>query len=324
MTSLIHITDCDHESLEIEFTRLEQEGMTATLHQCKTGEEVVAACQEARVLLNQYAPLTAEVLKQLPNLELVVRYGVGVNNIDVSAATELGIQIVNVPDYGTHEVADHALAFMLALTRKIVPMNTQVQNGKWDYQQSIPIYRLQQQTVGVIGMGRIGSAFAEKVHGLGCTVIAYDPKGRRTHSPEFVKFVELDELLAKSDIISIHCPSDTAYHLIGEDALRQMKSSAYLINVSRGGIICEEALHKVIQEGRLAGAALDVSETEPLSVTSPLRNYENVLITPHMAWYSEHSANELKQKVVNEAIIYLKEQRVTYPINYINKGEYSK
>lgn len=172
----IIITDCDHENIEMEKEILNKEAVSFELKQCKTENDLIEQCQDASVFINQYAPITRKALENLHNLKMVVRYGVGVNTIDVDAATKHDVQICNVPDYGVNEVADHALAMMLNFTRKIGMMNKTVHAGQWEYQKSIPLYRHSEMTVGVIGIGRIGSSFARKVHALGCKVIGYDNK----------------------------------------------------------------------------------------------------------------------------------------------------
>lgn len=315
------ITDCDHENINIERDVLNNAGLDFELLQCKTEDDLINNCKGANAFINQYAPITERVLKELPSLKFVVRYGVGVNNVDIEAATKYGVQVCNVPDYGMNEVADQALALMLALTRKVVLMNEYTKAGDWDYSKSIPVFRHGVQTVGVIGLGRIGSAFANRVHALGCRVIGYDVAYNENSKkfPDFVEFVTLEELIKTSDIISIHCPLDNARNLIDEEQLRLMKPTAYLINVSRGGIINEEALNKALTEKWIAGAGIDVVDKEPLAKDSPLFKHKNLLITPHMAWYSEESAKELKRKVAEETVRFAKGEEVHYPINRLVK-----
>lgn len=314
------ISDCDHQDIEIERKIFSENNIFLELQQNLTEEDVIQNCQETSVIINQYAPFTEKVLSQLPHLKLVVRYGVGVNNIDLAAATKYGVQICNVPDYGTHEVADHALALMLTLTRKITKMTQLVKEGVWDYQESIPIYRHSEQVVGIVGAGRIGSVFARKVHALGCKVIAYDisAKSKKHDSTlSFIEFVDFEQLITQADIVSIHCPSDQAYHLFDESVFAKMKSTSYLINVSRGGIVDEAALYEALASKEIAGAALDVTEKEPISSTSPLLALEQFICTPHMAWYSEQAAQELKRKVAEEAVRYVKHEKLHYPVNKI-------
>ncbi len=203
----IMYTDTDHPSLDIERGVFEKAGMTFTVTQCKTEDDIIANCKDADILINQYAPITARVMDNLPNFKLVVRYGVGVDNVDVKAAVDRGITVCNIPDYGTNEVADQALALMMALVRKVVYMNRYTKEEGWDCTKAFPIQRLSTLTVGILGFGRIGKAFAARVHALGCKIIACDhhlnpgeiaPCG-------YVTGVTMDELIEQSDVISIHC-----------------------------------------------------------------------------------------------------------------------
>ncbi|MEG0471840.1 MAG: C-terminal binding protein [Solibacillus sp.] len=315
------ITDCDHSNIDIESAIFKDLNVDFELQQNKTAADLIKNCQQATVVINQYAPFNEEVLSSLPNLKVIIRYGVGFNNIDLNAATKYGVQVCNVPDYGTHEVADHALAMMLALTRKITIMDRLVKDGKWDYQASVPIYRHSEQTIGIVGVGRIGSAFALKVKALGMKVIAFDTSAeKKMQSDEyaFIQFVSFDELVKQSDVISIHCPSDQAMNLFNKSVFTKMKNSAYVINVSRGGIIDEEALYNALVTKEIAGAALDVAVKEPIDQASPLLTLDQFICTPHMAWYSEQAAQELKRKVAEEAVRYVQGQSLHYPVNKLN------
>ncbi|QCR33516.1 C-terminal binding protein [Lysinibacillus sp. SGAir0095] len=314
------ISDCDHADIEIEQSVFKENNILLELQQNQTEDDLIQNAKEAAVIINQYAPFTERVFAGLPNLKLIVRYGVGVNNIDLQAATKHGVQVCNVPDYGTHEVADHALALMLALTRKITKMDRLVKADEWDYQASIPIYRHSEQVVGIVGVGRIGSEFAKKVQALGCKVIAYDiSAGQKSYdsSLSFIEFVDFEQLITQADIISIHCPSDQAIHLFDEAVFEKMKPTSYLINVSRGGIIDEEALYEALVSNQIAGAALDVAVKEPIDSQAPLLTLEQFICTPHMAWYSEQAAKELKRKVAEEAVRYVKKEALHYPVNKI-------
>jgi len=295
------VADCDHESIDIERSVLHDVCADLPWLHCRTEDEVVAQCADAVGLLVQYAPMTRGVLSRLPKLRWIVRYGVGVDSIDLAAAAEKGIIVSNVPDYGTDEVSDHALALLLALTRRIVAANRSVRDGVWDYSALRPVHRLRTLTLGIVGLGRIGTALAAKAQALGLTIIASDPYRATDGIPASVRMVDLSELLTVSDLVSVHCPltGETA-HLLGEAAIRRMKRSACLVNTARGRIVDEEALDRALSEGRLAGAALDVFGREPVSPDHPLLRHENFLCTPHMAWYSEESALELKRKAAEE------------------------
>ena len=314
----IVVSDCDHESMRVEERLFAESGLSYTHLACRTEDEVIDQCRGAGIVMNQYAPFTERVLAALsPTLKLIVRYGVGVDNVDLEAATRHGVQVCNVPDYGMHEVSDHALGLMLALVRKLPLMTELNRRGVWDYRRSIPVRRIGVLTVGIVGVGRIGGVFARKVSALGCRVIGTDPRYPdlvREH-PE-VSFVSFDTLLAESDVISIHCPltADTR-NLFGADALARMKPTAFLINTARGGIIDEAALADALAQGAVGGAAIDAVAREPLAPDSPLLSHANCLVTPHMAWYSEEAAEELNRKVAEEAIRFAKGGAVRYPVN---------
>lgn len=317
----IYITDCDHENLKQEESVFAAAGIHAVLLQCKTEDELIGQCAQADILLNQYAPITRRVMENLPRLKYVVRYGVGTDNIDVAAAEELGIQVGNVPDYGMNEVADHAITCMLALIRKLPQMNDQTKGGKWDYTTSIPVHRLGEMTVGVIGLGRIGRNFARKASAMGMHVLGYDPyyTPNAKDGMDFITPVSEEQLLRGSDVVSIHCPLNNSRGMLERTAMEMMKPGAYLINVARGGIVDEEALDWALTSGHLAGAALDCMAKEPAPADYPLFRHKNLIATPHMAWYSEEAAQELKRKIAEEAVRFARGKKIHYPVNHPEK-----
>lgn len=322
----IVICDLDHENVETERAVFDKAGFDFDWLHCKTQEEVIENCKEAEVLLNQYVKMDRKIFEALPNLKCVVRYGVGVDNINLADADEFGIQACNVPDYGTCEVADQALAMMMCLTRKVAFANSLIRKGIWDYRREIPIYRMREMTVGIYGIGRIGSEFAKRVYAMGCKVIAYDVEAgnKKRTFPEFVEFVSKEELIAQSDIISIHCPLTVdSYHAFSRDQFKAMKNSAFLVNVARGGIIDEVALEWALANKEIAGAALDVVENEPLTVDNPLLKHDNFIVSPHTAWYSEESAEELNRKVAEEAVRFINHEPVHYPVNLNQKEKWT-
>ena len=315
---LVAITDCDHDNMDVETKVLKDNGLVAEWFNCKTEEDLIRDCKGYRSLINQYAKFTEKVFAALaPELKVIVRYGVGVDNIDLAAATKHGVKVCNVPDYGMYEVADQAIAMMMALVRKIIFNNENVKNNIWSYQKAIPIHRLSTQTVGVIGVGRIGTAFAERAKAFGLKVIASDDSAKNEKRvKDFIEMVDLDTLLEKSDIISVHCPLDNNRDLIAAEQFKKMKDSAYIINVSRGGIINEQDLYDALKSGKLAGAACDVFSPEPISKDNPLLTLDNFLASPHIAWYSEESSVELERKVAEEAARGALDQPV---LNVVNK-----
>lgn len=310
------VADCDHESIDIERKVLADLSSNIPWLACKTEDAVIEQCANAEALIIMYAPLTRRVMQHLKRCKIIARYGVGVDTIDLKAAAELGIIASNVPDYGTQEVSDHALAMMLALSRKIGIANALVKQGIWDFRQVRPIHRHQLQTVGVIGIGRIGGAMAHKTHAMGMKVIAYDPYIPRERVPDYVTMVGFDELMRQSDIVSVHCPlTDETRFMVDEKMLGMMKPSAYLINTARGNIVNEAALEKMLAGDRLAGAAMDVLSVEPGPPTHPLFKYDNFICTPHMAWHSTESAQELKRKAAEEVRRVLRGEAPLYQVN---------
>ncbi len=302
----IVITDCDHANINEEEAVFKKAGVTYKLVQSTTEDELIENCKGALACCNQYARFTEKVFAALPDLKMVVRYGVGVDNVDLAAATRHGVQICNIPDYGTFEVADQALALMMAVTRKVPQANAQVHSGKWDYAEMIPVHRLSTLTVGVIGLGRIGQAFAKRVHALDCKVIGYDVETAHVEANrdlDYIRLVGLDELLAKSDIISLHCGLDANNaKMMNKAAFAKMKKGAMLINVARGGLVDEADLAEALKSGQLAAAGPDVTIKEPLPMDNPLRGAPNLIISPHMAWYSVDAASDLKTKCAEEAV----------------------
>ncbi len=314
------ICDLDHKEITQELEVLESVGLDTKWLHCKTQQEVIEQCKGAVVLLNQYVRMDKVIFEALPSVKCIVRYGVGYDNVNIEDATAYGVQVCTVPDYGTGEVADHALAHMMNLVRKINLQNNLIRNGVWDYKKSIPVFRLKEATIGIFGVGRIGSSFAEKVRPLCKEVIAYDKEyGKADRKfPDFVKFVSFEELLRRSDIISVHSPlTKDTHHVFNERTISMMKPTAYLVNVSRGGIVDEEALYQALKDKKIAGAALDVVEKEPLPKDSPLLQFDHFSISPHSAWYSEQSALDMKRKVAEEAVRFLSGEPVKSPVNKV-------
>ena len=313
---VVIVADCDHQSIDIEKAVLADVCPDLPWLKCRTEDELIAQCADGEGIIIMYAPMTRRVMQTLKHCKIIARYGVGVDSIDLQAAADLGIIVSNVPDYGTHEVSDHALAMMLCLTRKVAMASSLVKAGQWDFRLMHPIHRHQVQTIGIIGLGRIGGAMAHKTHALGMKVIAHDPLVKASRVPDYVTLVSLEELLAQSDVVSVHCPlSESTRNLLDEQKLGLMKPSAYLINTARGSIVDEVALEKMLAEKRLAGAALDVLSCEPGTTDHPLFKYENFLCTPHMAWHSEESAKELKRKAAEEVKRVLRGEAPLYQVN---------
>lgn len=312
----VYITDCDHDSMSIEKDVFSNSGVDIEILNVKKAEDVISQCHDAEVLLTQYADISEKVLNSLKKLKAVIRYGVGYNNIDVVAATKLGIIVCNVPDYGTNEVADHALTLLLMLSRKVVQVNNDMKKGIWNYEVAIPIFRLQEQVAGIIGLGRIGLSLAKKLNAIGLTIIGFDPFKKHNDLPDYIKLVSFEELLKQSDLISINSPLlKETNHLINEYAFSIMKSNCFIVNTARGGIIDENALLNALIDKKIAGAALDVFEKEPAKLDSKLLALDNFIATPHIAWYSEQAQRDLKRKAAQEALSLARGNKPQYQVN---------
>jgi len=289
------ITDCDHGSIEEEKEEFGQVGAKLVLAQAQEENHLIQACREADGLLNQYALLTRRVLENLPKCKVISRYGVGVDSVDLKAATDLGIIVANVPDYCIDEVADQTVSMILALIRKMAFFDQKVKSGQWDFRLGIPINRTRGKTLGLIGCGKIGMEVAKRISSFGIKVIAFDPYIGKT--PEVIELKDIDSVLKESDIISIHCPlNDSTRHIIGEPEFEKMERKPLLINTSRGAIVDEKALINALKQGHISGAGLDVLEKEPPDSQNPLLKMENVVLSPHLGFYSEESISELKQR----------------------------
>jgi D-3-phosphoglycerate dehydrogenase / 2-oxoglutarate reductase len=317
MGFIVAITDYVFPSLEPEHAVLEPLGVELRSQQCRSEEEIITLAQDADAVLNCYAKMTARVIEKLNRCKIIARYGIGVDNVDLAAANKARILVTNVPDYCVDEVSDHALALMLALARKIVSADNAVKGGAWNVTAHAEIRRLRGQTLGLLGFGQIAKVVALKVQPLGMKVLVYDPYLDAVliahHGAEAAS---LDRLLAEADVISIHVPlSPETRNLIGQRELAHMKPSTFLINTSRGGIVDEQALAVALKEGRLGGAALDVLSAEPPPLDHPLRQAPNMILTPHLAFYSRESVIELQTKAAEEVARALKGEPPRSPVN---------
>jgi len=289
------ITDCDHGSIEEEKEEFGRMGAELILAQVQEEKDLTRACREADGLLNQYALLTRRVLENLPKCKVVSRYGVGVDSVDLRAATDLGMIVANVPDYCIDEVANQTLSMILALIRKMAFFDQKVKSGHWDFRLGIPIYRTKGKTLGLIGCGKIGLEVAKRISSFDVKVIAFDPYIEK--APGGIELKDFDTVLKESDFIAIHCPlNGSTHHLIGEREFGKMEKKPLLINTSRGPIIDEKALIQALEQGLIAGAGLDVLEKEPPDSKNPLLKMENVILSPHIGFYSEESISELKRR----------------------------
>ncbi|WP_422124417.1 C-terminal binding protein [Planococcus sp. X10-3] len=311
------VTDYEYSTFAPEEAVLDKLGIKLTFEQCKTEEDVIAACKDADALINQYAPITRNVIEQLDNCKVISRYGVGFNTIDVDAATEKGIIVGNVTDYCLDEVSNHAMALLLSLARKVTLLNDAVKNGNWDFKVAVPIYRLQGKTLGLVGFGNIPQTVARKAKAFDLNVIAYDPfVAPEVAAAQGVQLVTLDELCERSDYLSVHVPLNAHTEgMISRKEFAMMKKEAFIINTARGPIIDEQALIEALQAGEIAGAGLDVLETEPIAADNPLLAMNNVILNPHSAFYSVEAETELKRKTAENVADVLSGYYPTYLVN---------
>lgn len=313
----IVVTDCDHPLVDVEREVVTAAGGTLVLNQTLLADEVIAGAQGADGLIVQYAKITREVMAALPEVKVISRYGVGVDTVDIDAATELGVAVCNVPDYGTEAVSDHAIALILGVIRGLGILDRNNRRGVHDLGPALPIRQFSTQTVGVLGCGRIGSATARKAAALGFRVLVHDIRFADGEVPsQGWTVVSRDQLLADSDIITVHTPLDAAtHHLIDFDAFAAMRRGAILVNTARGGVVDSDALVNALETGQLHGAGIDVLEEEPLAADHPLARFDNVILTPHAAFYTEESYIELKRRTAENAVDVVLGQR---PRNILN------
>jgi D-3-phosphoglycerate dehydrogenase len=282
----------------------------------KTPEAILKVAGEADAVLVTYAKITGDMIQQMPKVRVISRFGIGVDNVDIEAATKKGIVVTKVPDYCIDEVSDHAMALLLAAVRKIPFSNKQVHAGTWKMPEVVPIKRLRGSVLGLVGFGRIPQLVAPKAKPFGFRVVAYDPfVPAEVFTNAGVEGVSLDELLRISDIVSIHSPlTPETKGLFNAESLKKMKKGSYIVNTARGPIIDEAAMAAALDSGHIAGAALDVMTTEP-PTGSPLLGRENVIITPHTSFYSDESLVELQTKAAQEVVNVLSGKPARNPVN---------
>jgi D-3-phosphoglycerate dehydrogenase len=316
--ALVAVTDHVFPDLDQERRLLADAG-----HELRFGtnaasvEEVREAVDGADAVLNCYAPMPAEVIRELDRCVVIARYGIGVDTIDLEEATAKGIVVTNVPDYCIDEVSDHALALLMSLARGVTLLDRRVRSGSWTPSDARPIHRLRGRTLGLVGFGRIARALAAKATPLGFRVITTDPFVPEEAVREAgAEPVTLEELLASADVVSIHAPlTADSRHLIGAPQLAMMKPDAILINTSRGPLVDLDALRDSLVDERLGGAGLDVLEEEPPAADDPLLHRDDVIVTPHAAFYSEESLEELQRKAVEQVIEALAGRTPPYAVN---------
>jgi D-3-phosphoglycerate dehydrogenase / 2-oxoglutarate reductase len=309
------ITDFDYEDVDVERRILEGGGLEVAAAQCRTEEDVIEAGRGASALLTQYAPITARVMDELPELRFVGRYGVGYDVVDVEAARERGVWVANVPDYGTEEVAAHALSMAFALLRHLPLYDRGVRDGRWHPHSTGPLCRLKNLTLGVVGLGRIGGTFARRASPWFGRTLGCDPYLGEDAWPEGVERASLEEVFSESLLVSLHAPlTDETRGLVDRGLLERMPEGGYLVNTARGGMVVVDDLLWALEDGPLAGAALDVLPQEPPPAGHPLLGNPNVILTPHAAYYSLEAEEEARTKAARNVVAWAQEGRPLYPV----------
>ena len=314
---VIAVTDSVFPSLDPAKAALARLNPTYRMAKSVNADDIVAVARDADAVLVTYAKLTREVLTQFTRCKAIGRFGLGVDNIDLVAAKEKGMAVNYVPDYCIREVSDHAMALLLALIRKIPLSNKLVQSGRWEMPAVVPIRRIEGTVLGLVGFGHIPRLVAPKAQAFGIRVIASDPYAKpEVFKTAGVESVDFDTLLQSSDYVSVHAPLLPATRgMMNAAAFAEMKKGAYIVNTARGPLIDEPALIAALDSGQIGGAGLDVVASEPLAKDSPLLGRDNVIISPHTAFYSIEALNELQTKCATDVARVLSGEKAIYPIS---------
>jgi D-3-phosphoglycerate dehydrogenase len=321
------ITDFDYGDVSIETDILEKAGAEVITLQAKSEQDLFDVAQDCAAMINQYARVGFDTISRMEKCQVIARYGIGVDIVDVVAATKKGILVTNVQDYCTEEVADHAIALWLTLARKIIYYDKAVRNGVWSWQSGRPVHRLRGQTMGIVSFGKIGQAITNRAKAFGLDLIVYDPY----IEPAVVKaagakLVSKAELVSKSDVIMMQVPmgADTR-HFLSTEEFACMKPNTLIINTGRGPTVDNQALYTALSEGLIAGAGLDDPEEEPAKLANwspennPIFTLPNVIVTPHAAYYSEESIMTARATAASEVARVLTGEKPHYPVNSISR-----
>lgn len=299
----IVVTDHEFADLAVERSVLDAAGLPLRSAGTRDPDELAEQAAGATGLLVQYATIDGDLLDRLPEVRIVVRYGVGLDNVDLDAASARDVAVCNVLDYGTEEVAAHTAALLLATARRLGQHDRDVRAGGWDYRRAGAVPRLSTLTLGLVGLGRIGRLVAERVGMWFGEVIATDPFAPDEGWPADIERVQLDEVFERADALSLHLPlSEDTADLVDAERLERMPEGAILVNTSRGGLVDSAALCRALDDGRLRGAGLDVLPSEPPAPDDPIRTHPSVLLSPHVAWYSEQAETDLRRTAAEQLV----------------------
>jgi len=312
------VTDYTFPSLEIEESILKSQGHDLTGCQAKSVESLIPAVADADAVITQFAPVTAEVIAAMQKARVIVRYGIGVDNVDLVAARSAGIPVCNVPDYCIDEVADHTLAFILSVTRQVVPNALHIRDGKWGLATPLDRLRtLRDQTVGIVGFGRIGREVASRLKAFKARCLVFDPMvPSEAIQAAGCEAVTLEELLTSADIVTLHCPSTAQTRkLIAAGSIARMKPGAIVVNLARGDLIDTAALIAALESGHISSAALDVCDPEPIPADSPLRKMPQVVCASHIASASPKAVRTLRETAAAIAAAALRGEKLPNVVN---------
>ena len=305
----VAVTDYIEDNLDWEAKQLAARGIELAVHQLKFKPEAEVAAQlaGADAIVVNMVKITDSLLAKLPKCRLIIRHGIGYDNVDVAACTKHGIHFAYQPDYCKEDVAEHAIALIFACARKVVwsrkTLDDASRTGQWDFSGLFPIYRMDGKTLGIVGVGRIGSRVYRKLKGFGMRILGCDPylPPERLAELDGMKFVERETLFREADFITVHTPlNDETRHLVNARSLGWMKPTAYLVNTSRGGMVDAAALAAALKQRKIAGAAIDVFEVEPPPQDHPLFGLDNVILTPHIGWASEEAGWEIRRSILDD------------------------
>ena len=316
MPLLVAVADSVFPNMDLARAVVSRAGAELRLSPQATPEAIVATARDADAVLVTYAKINADMIREMKKCRIISRFGIGVDNVDLEAATKQKIVVTKVPDYCIDEVSDHAMALLLSLIRKIPASSARAHAGRWEMPAVVPIHRLRGTVLGLVGFGRIPQLVAPKAKSFGMRVMAYDPYvPLNVMEQAGVGRLEFPELLKISDYVSIHSPlTPETRHLFSTAVFNQMKPGALIVNTSRGPVVDEVALAAALDSKQIGGAALDVLEQEP-PVSSPLFGRDNVILTPHTSFYSVESLEELQTKAAEEVVRVLSGQAPLNPVN---------
>lgn len=315
MTHVV-VTDSEFNEFSVEEKILGPAGITVAGAHTRDVDAIVRCAEGARALLVGLAPVTGALLDRLPDVELVVRYGVGVDNVDLEAATARGVAVCNVVDYGTEEVAAHAAALVLGTWRHIPVLDRSVRAGEWNYATAGVIPRLSESTLGLVGFGRIGRNTAAGLAPWFGSIIAADPYAPADDWPVNVTRVEIDEVFERADAVSLHLPlSDATRNTVDARRLATVRPTTVLVNTARGGLVDVDALHVALEGGQLRAAGLDVLPEEPPAADHPILRHPRVTLTPHMGWYSDVAALDLRRIAAQQVVAWFAGQRPQWQLS---------